>query len=173
MNRRISERASDWLDGVLNAALTVLVIAAVAIAIENPEKLGFEPRPERPSISSVRAAIEHGQRCLAVYEQYEYFNACHGAGSESGGSLVSCPEDVPPETVVPATLASAQVFAATQLSQMESLACPPPEEMALQLNSARKAVDRINARRNGEYSPLDDIWTRSRADEREGVGPDE
>ncbi|MDF1679132.1 hypothetical protein [Ponticaulis sp.] len=172
MSRRISERASDWLDGVLNAALTVLVIAAVAIAIEHPEKLGFEPRPERPSVRTVIAAIEHGRKCLTVYEQYEYFNACQQAGSESGGSLVSCPEDVPPETVVPATLASAQTFAATQLSQMELLSCPPPEEMARQLNSAREAVERINARGNGEYSPLDDIWTRSRADEREGAGPD-
>lgn len=164
--------ATETLDRLLNTALTVLIIAAIAVAIEHPEKLGFEPRPERPSVRTVMAAIEHGRKCLSVYEQYEYFNACREAGSESGGSLVSCPEDVPPETVVPATLASAQVFAATQLSQMELLACPPPEEMALQLNSAREAVDRINARRNGEYSPLDDIWARSRADEREGAGPD-
>ncbi len=164
--------ATETLDRLLNTALTVLIIAAIAVAIEHPEKLGFEPRPERPSVRTVMAAIEHGRKCLSVYEQYEYFNSCHEAGSESGGSLVSCPEDVPPETVVPATLASAQVFADTQLSQMELLACPPPEEMARQLNSAREAVDRINARRNGEYSPLDDIWTRSRADEREGAGPD-
>ncbi len=172
MSWRMSERASDWLDGVLNAALTVLVIAAVAIAIENPEKLGFEPRPERPSVRTVMAAIEHGRKCLSVYEQYEYFNACQQAGSESGGALVSCPEDVPPETTVPATLASAQIFAETQLSQMELLSCPPPDEMAHQLNSAREAVERINARRNGDYSPLDDVWTRSAADEREGAGPD-
>lgn len=163
--------AADWLDRVLNAALTVLVIVSVAVAIEHPEKLGFEPRPERPSVRTVMAAIEHGRKCLSVYEQYEYFNACQHAGSESGGSLVSCPEDVPPETAVPATLASAQIFAATQLSQMELLACPPPEEMALQLNSAREAVERINSRRETGLSHVEEIL--SRRDTSEGVGQDE
>lgn len=162
--------AADWLDRVLNAALTVLVIVSVAVAIENPEKLGFEPRPERPSVRTVMAAIEHGRKCLSVYEQYEYFNACQQAGSESGGSLVSCPEDVPPETAVPATLASAQIFAATQLSQMELLACPPPEEMARQLNSAREAVERFNSRRETGLSHVEEILSRRNTSE--GAGPD-
>ncbi|MAF58128.1 hypothetical protein [Ponticaulis sp.] len=162
--------AADWLDRVLNAALTVLVIVSVAVAIENPEKLGFEPRPERPSVRTVMAAIEHGRKCLSVYEQYEYFNACQQAGSESGGSLVSCPEDVPPETAVPATLASAQIFAATQLSQMELLACPPPEEMARQLNSAREAVERVNSRRETGLSHVEEILSRRNTSE--GAGPD-
>lgn len=162
--------AADWLDRVLNAALTVLVIVSVAVAIEHPEKLGFEPRPERPPVRTVMAAIEHGRKCLSVYEQYEYFNACQQAGSESGGALVSCPEDVPPETVVPATLASAQIFAATQLSQMELLACPPPEEMALQLNSAREAVERINSRRETGLSHVEEILSRRNTSE--GAGPD-
>ncbi len=163
--------ATETLDRLLNTALTVLIIAAIAVAIEHPEKLGFEPRPERPSVRTVMAAIEHGRKCLSVYEQYEYFNACYEAGSESGGSLVSCPEDVPPETVVPATLASAQVFAATQLSQMELLACPPPEEMARQLNSAREAVERINSRRENGLSHVEEILSRRNTSE--GAGQDE
>ncbi len=163
--------ATETLDRLLNTALSVLIIAAIAVAIEHPEKLGFEPRPERPSVRTVLAAIEHGRTCLSVYEQYEYFNACHDAGSESGGSLVICPEDVPPETVVPATLASAQVFAATQLSQMELLACPPPEEMALQLNSAREAVERINSRRENGLSHVEEILSRRNTSE--GAGQDE